>query len=134
MYREFEVRVESVLLATPRQVWDALIILGPDWVQDSQRDLRAGRGACGLTSSNGTVTAWEPERQLATNEWRCDGWRNDLRYELEPRGAATVLRHTQTGVLPEDEYDAQYEGCVRHAEQRHQILGEYLEDVVAGGG
>lgn len=102
MPREFELRREVALEATPEQVWEA-IATGPGlaaWFMPMEVDPDAA-----------TVTAWEPTRCLAIRTPEAeDGSTQAFEYLIEGRdGGSTVLRFVHSGVLGDDwgdEYEA----------------------------
>jgi hypothetical protein len=125
--KEFEVRWEGELPATPQQVWDAFTIHTAGWCWEIEYEPRAGGAERGLTSGGGTVTIWEPPRHFTTRtrpEAERDGF-NQLDYVLEPRGEGTHLRFTHRGVFADD-YERQLDGCRQHTAFYYHSLGEYL--------
>jgi len=126
MAREFEVRWEGELRATPQDVWDAFTLHADGWLWKIEYEPWVGGAERGLTSGGGTVTAWDPPRHFATRtrpEDETDGF-NELDYLLEPRGAGTYLRYLHRGVLAED-YDRQLDACRQHTAFYNHSLGEY---------
>jgi uncharacterized protein YndB with AHSA1/START domain len=133
MPREFELRKEITLDATPEQVWEA-IATGPGldaWFMGrNQVEPREG-GRSSMTigehTEEGTVTAWEPPRRFAFRGQSPDG-SVFMAFEwlIEGRDdGATVLRLVQSGVLGDDwetEYDALGMGWDMYLHQ----LGQYL--------
>jgi uncharacterized protein YndB with AHSA1/START domain len=133
MPREFELRKEITLDATPEQVWEA-IATGPGidaWFMGrNQIEPREG-GRSSMTigedTSDGVVTAWEPQRRFAHRGDSPDG-STFMAFEwlIEGRGdGTTVLRLVQSGVLGDDwetEYDALDKGWPMYLHQ----LGQYL--------
>lgn len=112
--KDFEVRFEGELPATPQEVWNAITVHTTGWYWKISYEPRVGGAERGLTSAGGTVTASEPPRHFATRAERPDGWWNDLDYVLEPRGGGTFLDYTHTSVLAEDDYDLELDACRRH--------------------
>jgi uncharacterized protein YndB with AHSA1/START domain len=133
MPREFELRKEITLEATPEQVWEA-IATGPGldaWFMGrNQVEPREG-GRSSMTiaghTSEATVTAWDPPRRFADRGDSPDG-SSFMAFEwlVEGRGDGTcVLRLVQSGVLGDDwetEYDALGKGWDMFLHQ----LGQYL--------
>ena len=68
--KDFEVRFEGELPATPREVWDAITLHTSGWYWNISYEPRPGGAERGLTSAGGTVTAWEPPRHFATRAER----------------------------------------------------------------
>ena len=95
MGREFELRKEVSLEATPEQVWDA-IATGPG--------LAAWFMLMEMDPESGMVTAWEPGKRLAIQTPEAeDGSTQAFEYLLEARdGGTTVLRFVHSGVLGRD--------------------------------
>ena len=126
MVRDFEVRWEGELAASPQDVWDALTLHADGWLWKIDYEPQVGGAERGLTRGGGTVTAWDPPRHFATRsraEAGTDGF-NELDYLLEPRGAGTYLRYVHRSVLAED-YDRQLDACRRHTAFYNHSLGEY---------
>ena len=92
MGREFAIRKEVALEATPEQVWEA-IATGPG--------LATWFMAMELDPADGTVTTWEPGRHLAVRTPPApDGSAQAFDYVIETRdGGGTVLRFVHSGVL-----------------------------------
>jgi uncharacterized protein YndB with AHSA1/START domain len=126
--KDFEVRFEGELPATPREVWDAITVHTSGWYWNISYEPRPGGAERGLTSAGGTVTAWEPPRHFATRAERPDGWWNSLEYVLEPRSGGTFLDYTHTSVVTQGDYDAELDACRRHTEFYYHSLGEYLRN------
>jgi uncharacterized protein YndB with AHSA1/START domain len=126
MVKEFEVRWEGELAASPQDVWDAVTRHADGWLWKIEYEPWVGGAERGLTSGGGTVTVWDPPRHFATRtrpEGERDGF-NELDYVLEPRGAGSYLRYVHRGVLAED-YDRQLDSCRQHTEFYNHSLGQY---------
>lgn len=126
MYEQFEVRWEGVLAADPQQAWDAITAQAAAWVWEIEYEPREGGSERGLTSSGGTVTAWDPPRRFETRAQRPDGWRNALRYELAPHAQGTLLSYRHTGVFEAATYAATLDQCRQHTDLYLHTLGVYL--------
>jgi len=124
MGKEFEVRWEGELPATPQEVWDAFTVHTDGWLWKIEYEPRVGGTERGLTAGGGTVTAWDPPRHFATRAGRGDGF-NELDYRLEPCAAGTYLRYVHRRVMDED-YDRQLDACRQHTAFYNHSLGEYL--------
>jgi uncharacterized protein YndB with AHSA1/START domain len=133
MAREFELRKEITLEATPEEVWEAIATgAGIDgWFMGrNQVEPREG-GRTAMTigghTEEATVTAWEPPRRFAYRTGGPDG-SGFMAFEwlVEGRGDGTcVLRLVQSGMLGDDwetEYDALGKGWEMYLHQ----LGQYL--------
>ncbi|HEY0359189.1 MAG TPA: SRPBCC domain-containing protein [Mycobacteriales bacterium] len=99
MGREFELRKEVVLAATPEQVWEA-IATGPG--------LTAWFMPMDLDPDSAMVTAWEPGKRLRVQTPAAeDGAAQAFEYLIEARdGAGTTLRFVHSGSLGDDGGDA----------------------------
>jgi hypothetical protein len=127
MVREFEVRWESELPASPEAVWDAITKHADGYLWNVEFEPRVGGAERGLTRSGGTVTAWEPQRHFATRT-RPDnelGESNELDYRLEPLGPITYVRYRHRSVLPAEDFDVQLDACRRHTAFYRHSLGQY---------
>jgi uncharacterized protein YndB with AHSA1/START domain len=119
MGREFEIRKEVELSATPEQVWQA-IATGPGlaaWFMPMEIDAD-GPG----------VTAWEPGRRLAIRTPAAeDGTTQAFEYLIEALdGGSTVLRFAHSGFLGDDWSD-EYEGMTGMGWDMYlHTLGQYL--------
>jgi uncharacterized protein YndB with AHSA1/START domain len=142
MPREFELRKEITLDATPEQVWEA-IATGPGidaWFMGrNQVEPREG-GRTSMTiagqTEEGVVTAWEPGRRFAYRGGSPDS-AEFMAFEwlIEGRDDGTgVLRLVQSGVLGDDwetEYDALTKGWDMYLYQLAQYLGHFRGRPVA---
>jgi uncharacterized protein YndB with AHSA1/START domain len=127
MVREFEVRWEGELAASPQDVWDAITQHADGYLWKVDFEPWVGGAERGLSVGGGTVTAWDPARHFATRtrpETERDGF-NELDYRLEPHGSVTYLRYVHRGVLPEDDYDRQLAACREHTAFYNHSLGQY---------
>ena len=119
MGREFEIRREVDLEATPEQVWEA-VATGPGnkaWLFPNE--IEPGEG--------GPVQVWEPPHHLAIRVEGEDGWFNALEFVIEGReGGGAVLRYVHSGIFTDD-WDDQYDAAGRHTDFYLHTLGEYLK-------
>ncbi|GAA0404973.1 hypothetical protein Acor_23410 [Acrocarpospora corrugata] len=114
MAREFEVREEIALDATPGQVW-AAIATGPgidSWFMGRNevepREGGAGRQTILGFTDESTVTAWEPGLRFGLRSEHADGTFMAFEYLLEGRsGGTTVLRLAHSGILGGD-WESEY--------------------------
>jgi uncharacterized protein YndB with AHSA1/START domain len=136
MPREFELRKEITLDATPEQVWEAIATgRGIDaWFMGrNQVEPREG-GRTSMTigehTEEGVVTAWEPPRRFASRGESPDG-SVFMAFEWLVQGrddGTCVLRLVQSGVLGDDwetEYDALSRGWDMYLHQLAQYLGHF---------
>jgi uncharacterized protein YndB with AHSA1/START domain len=131
--KEFEVRDEILLNATPEQVWQA-IATGPgvdSWFM-GHSEIEPGEGGrsrmtlAGM-SQEGTVTAWEPGRRFA---YRGDagpgGTFMAFEYLIEARDqSSTLLRLVHNGMLG-DEWESQYDSLSKGDGMYLRKLATYL--------
>ncbi|MEV8614240.1 SRPBCC domain-containing protein [Amycolatopsis sp. NPDC051373] len=127
MGTEIDVRWEGVLAGTPEQVWDAFTAHTGGWLWEIAYEPRPGGAERGLTPTGGTVVEWDPARRFVTRADSADGWFNQLDYDLEPRGAGTLLRYRHRSVLGED-HDVQLDSCLHHTKFYYHSLTEYVRD------
>ncbi|MFE7565118.1 SRPBCC domain-containing protein [Kitasatospora sp. NPDC057500] len=133
MTHPFEIELETLLPASPDEVW-AAIATGPgldSWFMGrNELDPREGGTAAmeiGGHREDAVITGYEPGKRLATRTATAgDGRFMAFEYLIEGRdGAATSLRVVHSGLLGddwEDEYDALRRGWPFHL----HTLGEYL--------
>jgi uncharacterized protein YndB with AHSA1/START domain len=133
MPREFELRKQITLQATPEQVWEA-IATGPGidaWFmgRNEIEPREGGRTAMtiGPSTEEGTVTAWDPLRRFAyQGGYPESGTFMAFEWLIEGRDDGTcVLRLVQSGVLGDDwesEYDALDKGWDMYQHQLAQYL------------
>ncbi|HKS49492.1 MAG TPA: SRPBCC domain-containing protein [Amycolatopsis sp.] len=111
MSKQFEIRREVVLPATPEQVYAAITTGQANWMFP--------------VPSVPARVAEPPERYEVRVDGE-DGWFNALEYVIEAReGGSAVLRYVHSGVLTDD-WDNQYDGASRHTDFYLHTLGEYL--------
>jgi uncharacterized protein YndB with AHSA1/START domain len=122
--KEFEVRFEAELPATPEEVWYALTLNTAAWIWEISYEPRVGGAEQGL--GGGTVTAWEPPHHLAARAERPNGWWNNLDTVLEPGAGGTQMRYVHTSVTPEETYDVELDACRKHTALYYHNLAEYL--------
>ena len=134
MGREFEMRKEVELAASPEQVWEA-IATGPgidSWFI-GRSEVEPGEGgtvrtAFGQYMPESSVTAWEPLRRFAYRTAEAEDGRF-IAYEflIEGRGGgSTVLRAVTSGFLPGDDWEAEYDAMIKGGEMFFRTLVEYL--------
>jgi hypothetical protein len=124
MAREFEVRWEGELPATPQEVWEAFTVHTAGWLWKIEYEPRVGGVERGLTACGGAVTVWDPPRHFTTRAEDGHGV-NQLDYRLEPRGSGTYLRYVHRGAIAGD-YDTELDACQQHTAFYNHSLGEYL--------
>ncbi|MEV7186408.1 SRPBCC domain-containing protein [Kitasatospora sp. NPDC093102] len=131
MAREFEVRREQDLPATPEQVWDAVATgagnLG--WLYPMEVEPRVGGKA---TRGNSTVMVWEPPQHFAVRATQDGGFSNTLSYHIEPADGGTShlrmgIHWVHTGVVDEAwAWDAKSDAAEKHVDFYQHGLAEYL--------
>jgi uncharacterized protein YndB with AHSA1/START domain len=122
MAKEFEIRREIEVEATPEQVWEAITTGTGGWLWPMEYEARVG----GAAPFGGVVTAWDPPRSLTARAEREDGWFNVLEHVIEARdGGTAVLRYVHSGIFLED-WDEEYDGADRHTDFYLHTLGQYL--------
>jgi hypothetical protein len=116
MGKEFEIRREVELPATPEEVWEA-VTTGPgtaSWLFPSE------------PGPNDTVEADRPRRFAVRTEGE-DGFFNALEFVIEAReGGTAVLRYVHSGIFTDD-WDNQYDAVNQHTDFYLHTLAQYLE-------
>jgi hypothetical protein len=116
MGKEFEIRREVELPATPEAVWEA-VATGPgtaSWLFPEE------------PGPDSTVEADRPRRYAVRTEGP-DGF-NAVEFVIEGRGGGTtVLRYVHSGVFDEENWDAQYDAVNQHTDFYLHTLGQYLQ-------
>lgn len=126
MLKEFEVRWEGELPATPQEVWDAFTRHTAGWLWKIDYEPWVGGSEEGLSNGDGRVTVWDPPRHFTTRVDLDDGGFNQLDYVLEPRGTGTYLRFRHNSTVPVEGYDDDVDACRLHTDLYNHSLGEYL--------
>jgi uncharacterized protein YndB with AHSA1/START domain len=131
MPREFELRKDVALDATPEQVWEA-IATGPGitaWFMPYEVEPGAG-GVVRLRFDDvvvdeSTITAWDPPHRLLVVGGAEDR-PHTFEYLVEAReGGSAVLRFVQTGFLGED-WESEYEAMNAGWDMYFHTLNQYL--------
>jgi uncharacterized protein YndB with AHSA1/START domain len=125
MSREFNVRREVELHATPEQVWEA-VATGPGnaaWLFPGP-DIEGREGA---TDGMGTtVTSWDPPNRFAVRTEGEGDWFNAVEFVIEGReGGTTLLRYAHSGIFVDD-WDSQYDAVSQHTDFYLHTLGQYV--------
>lgn len=129
MAREFEVRREQDLPATPEQVWHAVATgtgnLG--WLYPMEVEPHVGGK---VTRADGTVVVWEPPHHFAVRVALDDGFSNTLTYRIEPLDGGTShlrmgIHWVHTGVV-DDTWDTKADAAEKHVDFYQHALAEYL--------
>ncbi|MFK0256515.1 SRPBCC domain-containing protein [Streptomyces sp. NPDC090445] len=131
MAREFEVRREQDLPATPEQVWDAVATgagnLG--WLYPMDVEPRVGGKT---TRGESTVVAWEPPSHFAVRATQDGGFSNTLSYHIEPGAGGTShlrmgIHWVHTGVVDDSwNWDTKSDAAEKHVDFYQHGLAEYL--------
>lgn len=135
MPREFELRKEVELDATPEQVWEA-IATGPGisaWFMGPHEIEPGVGGQMSLTigefHETSTISAWEPGKRLAyQTPDGPDGTFHAMEYLIEARdGGSTVLRFVHSGFLSDD-WGPEYEAMTGYGWDKYlHTLAKYLK-------
>ena len=116
MAKEFEIRREVELPATPEEVWEA-VATGPgtaSWLFPEE------------PGPNDKVEADRPRRYAVRTEGE-GGFFNALEFVIEAReGGTAVLRYVHSGIFTDD-WDSQYDAVNQHTDFYLHTLGQYLE-------
>ncbi|HEY4458623.1 MAG TPA: SRPBCC domain-containing protein [Pseudonocardiaceae bacterium] len=130
--REFEIREELTLAASPEQVWDA-IATGPgvdSWFM-GHSEIEPREGGINRLEMPGyaqesTITAWEPGRHYAFRGDDTDGTFAAFEFLIEARdGGSSVLRCVHNFSL-DDDWEAQYDGIKEGDAMHLRKLVAYL--------
>jgi hypothetical protein len=117
MGKEFEIRREVELPATPEEVWDA-VATGPgtaSWLFPEEAD------------PNDIVESSRPHRFAVRTEGE-GGSFNALEFVIEARqGGTAVLRYVHSGIFDDESWDTQYDAVNSHTDFYLHTLGQYLE-------
>jgi hypothetical protein len=117
MPREFEIRREVILPATPEQVWEAVATSAGNaaWLFPTE-----------VEPDGPATAAWDPPHRFAVRDERGD-WFNALEYVIEGRaGGTTLLRYAHSGIFVDD-WDSQYDAVQAHTDFYLHTLSEYLQ-------
>jgi hypothetical protein len=116
MGKEFEIRREVELPATPEAVWEA-VATGPgtaSWLFPEE------------PGPDAKVESDPPHRFAVRTEG--PGGFNAIEFVIEGReGGTTLLRYVHSGVFDEESWDAQYDAVDQHTDFYLHTLGQYLE-------
>ncbi|MFE5587062.1 SRPBCC domain-containing protein [Kitasatospora sp. NPDC056531] len=131
MAREFEVRREQDLPATPQQVWDAVATAAGNlgWLYTMEIEPHVGGKA---TRGDATVVTWEPPHHFAVRATQDGGFSNTLSYHIEPVDGRTShlkmgIHWVHTGVVDDTwRWDAKSDAAEKHVDFYQHGLAEYL--------
>jgi hypothetical protein len=116
MGKEFEIRREVELPATPEEVWEA-VATGPgiaSWLFPEE------------PGPESTVESDQPRRYAVRTEFG-GGAFNSVEFVIEARGEGAILRYVHSGVFEEAGWDDQYDAVDGHTDFYLHTLGQYLE-------
>jgi hypothetical protein len=117
MGKEFEIRREVELPATPEEVWEA-VATGPgsaSWLFPGEPE------------PGDLVESDRPYRYAVRTEGE-GGFFNAVEFVIEAReGGTTVLRYVHSGVFDDEGWDTQYDAVGAHTDFYLHTLGQYLE-------
>ncbi|WP_026422558.1 SRPBCC family protein [Actinokineospora inagensis] len=123
MSKQFEIRREIVVEATPEQVFDAITVNNASWLFPVPWP--SPDGAVDGTGSR--VTAWNPPYEASVRAEGPDGWFNALEHIIEARdGGTTVVRYVHSGIFTDD-WDTQYDGADKHTDFYLHSLGQFVK-------
>ena len=136
MTHPFEIELETILPASPEQVWEA-IATGPgidSWFM-GRNEIEPREGGISAMETGGhreeaVITAYEPGKRLAIRTPAAeDGRLMAFEYLIEGRdGGSTVLRVVHSGLLGDDwqdEYDALRRGWPFHLNTLREYLAHF---------
>ncbi|MDH6127505.1 SRPBCC domain-containing protein [Kitasatospora sp. GP82] len=129
MAREFQVRREQDLPATPEQVWHAVATSAGNlgWLYPMEIEPRVG-GA--VSRGDATVVEWQPPRLFAVRATRDGGFSNTLTYRIEPGDAGAA--HLRMGIhwvhegVVDDGWDTRADAAEKHVDFYQHSLAQYL--------
>jgi hypothetical protein len=117
MGKQFEIRREVELPATPEEVWEA-VATGPgtaSWLFPEE------------PGPNDLVESDRPHRFAVRTEGE-GGYFNAIEFVIEAReGGTAVLRYVHSGVFQDEGWDDQYDAVNSHTDFYLHTLGQYLE-------
>ena len=117
MGKQFEIRREVELPATPDEVWEA-VATGPgtaSWLFPEE------------PGPNDLVESDRPHRYAVRTEGE-GGFFNALEFVIEAReGGTAVLRYVHSGVFDDEGWENQYDAVESHTDFYLHTLGQYLE-------
>jgi hypothetical protein len=116
MSKEFEIKREVALPATPEQVFAAVTTGTANWMFPTPAP----------SPDDPMVKTWEPPSHVAVRVDGPDGWFNALEFIIEARDGTTTLRYVHSGVFADD-WDNQYDGASKHTDFYHHTLAQYLQ-------
>jgi hypothetical protein len=123
MSREFEVRREVDLPASPDDVWTAITADPAAWMFPTGMEIRHGDEP----PEGAPVQTWDPPHRLVIRTESPDGTFNALDYMIEAREGGTAhLRYVHSGILA-DGWEDQYDAIGSHTDFYLHTLGQYLE-------
>ncbi|RLK61317.1 SRPBCC family protein [Actinokineospora cianjurensis] len=123
MSKQFEIRREIVVEATPEQAFNAITENNGSWLFPIPYPNPDGT----VDESGSRVTAWNPPHEVSVRTEGPDGWFNALEHIIEARdGGTTVLRYVHSGIFTDD-WDTQYDGAGKHTDFYLHSLGQYVK-------
>jgi hypothetical protein len=123
MSREFEVRREVDLPASPDDVWTAITADPAAWMFPTGMEIPQGAEP----PEGAPVQTWDPPHRLVIRTESPDGTFNALDYMIEAREGGTAhLRYVHSGILA-DGWEDQYDAIGSHTDFYLHTLGQYLE-------
>lgn len=122
MSREFEVRRDADLPASPDDVWTAITARPAAWQFPTGLEIPESAEP----PEGAPITTWDPPHRLVIRVQAPDGTFNALDYTIEARAGGTAhLRYVHSGILA-DGWEDQYDAIGAHTDFYLHTLGEYL--------
>jgi uncharacterized protein YndB with AHSA1/START domain len=121
MGREFEVRREVELSATPEQVWEAVSTEAglASWLFPESVAPYGEEGS--------PIQVWDPPNRLVVRQEFPGGGFNALEFTIEGRGGGSAaLRYVHSGIFDDESWDDQYDAVSQHTDFYLHTLGQYL--------
>ncbi|MGQ0837658.1 SRPBCC family protein [Actinokineospora sp.] len=122
MSKNFEIRREVVLAATPGQVFAAVTGGTSGWLFPTAQPSPDGTP----DEEGNRVVTWEPPNHLLVRTDGADGWFNALEHIIEGEdNGTTVVRYVHSGIFVDD-WDTQFDGAGKHTDFYLHSLGQYV--------
>jgi len=116
MPKQFEIKREVELPATPEEVWAAVATTAGNnaWLFNNE-----------IAADGSGAAIWDPPNHFSVRMEQGE-WFNALDFQIEAKdGSHTTLRYMHSGVFMDD-WDNQYDGADQHTDFYLHSLGQYL--------